>query len=331
VSNERQLRRVVVTGATGFIGGPLCAELAARGVEVVAAGRRRPISGSVEWVRVDLPKDVPERAFEGVDTVFHLAGRAHALGRSQDDAEAHDAVNREGTRAVARAAGAAGVGRLILMSSVKAMRAPGRERVREDDSGFPSDPYGLSKRLGEQEAVEAGARNDMEVVILRPALVYGPGVKGNLAHLLELIQAGRRLPLPRVDNRRSLVGLTDLLRCCFLSAQSRAAAGRTYVLTDGEVYSTERIIRALADAAGTDALPKARVPAPVLGMAARLGDRAERITGRQLPLNSAVLERLLGNAEYEARRAPIELGFTPSHSLEDVAAAMLTHVSGPAE
>lgn len=326
MTEGRRLRRALVTGASGFIGRALCADLNDRGTDVVTAGRRPSGGDPSRWVRIELPSAVPEAAFEGVDTVFHLAGRAHALAHSHDDADSYRLVNSEGTRVVARAAAIAGVRRFVLMSSVKAMRPPGHQLVREDDEGLPSDPYGLSKRLAEREALDAGERG-MEVVILRPTLVYGPGVKGNLAQLIDIVRTGRRLPLPRVDNRRSLVGLTDLVRCCTVAAQSRVAAGQTYVITDGQVYSTERIIRALADAMGTNSMPRVRVPAAALRMAARLGDGAERITGRRLPFDSQVLQRLLGNAEYEARRAADELGFIPSQTLEDAAAALVADAS----
>jgi UDP-glucose 4-epimerase len=320
----RTIRRALVTGASGFVGRALCEELAQRGVDVVAAARRPGGEDPYQWVRLQLPGPVPTAALDGVDTVFHLAGRAHAAGNSREDAALYDLVNRQGTREVARAAADAGVERFLLMSSVKAMRPPGKEIVPEDDDALPVDPYGLSKRMAEHEAFSAGS-GKMSVVVLRPALVYGPGVKGNLATLLKSLQRGRRPPLPRVDNRRSLVALGDLVRCSLLAAEIDTAAGQTYVITDGQPYSTERIVRALADAIGVEPSPALRIPLTALGLMGRAGDALETFTGRRSPLNTATLDRLLGNAEYESRRIGKELGFRPSQTLEQMAHAIVSN------
>jgi nucleoside-diphosphate-sugar epimerase len=200
--------------------------------------------------------------------------------------------------------------------------------VREDESSMPIDPYGISKRLAEGEAF-GSATDKMSVVVLRPALVYGPGMKGNLSSLLEFLRKRHKVPLPEVNNRRSLVGLQDLVRCTLLAAERSAAVGQTYVVTDGEAYSTERIVRALADGIGVDPTPRIRVPLGALRMAASLGDGLERVSGRRVPLNSGLLTRLLGNAEYESGRAVTHLEYRPSQILEDVGHALAASSLSP--
>lgn len=315
MTEGRTIRRALVTGASGFVGRALCEELARRGVDVVAAGRRTEEASPYQWVRLELPGPLPTAALHGVDTVFHLAARAHSVADTRQDAALYDQVNRQGTRDVARAAANAGVERLVFMSSVKAMRPPTKEVVLEDDDALPIGPYGLSKRMAEEEAFSA-ASGKMSVVVLRPVLVYGPGIKGNLATLLRSLRRGRRPPLPQVDNRRSLVGLNDLVGCSVVAAEVDIAGGRTYVVTDGDVYSTDRIIRALAERVGVDPTPRVRVPFWLLRAVARAGDGLERLTSSRVPFDSVVLGRLLGNAEYQSGRAQDELGFRPMQTLE---------------
>jgi len=134
-------------------------------------------------------------------------------------------VNAKGTIEVARAAAAAGVGRFVLISSVKAMRAPGPQPITEADPGMPVNPYGLSKRRAEAGARAVAAGTGMDVVVVRSAVVYGPGVTGNLASLLDALLKGLRPPIPNVPNRRSMLGLVDLVRvtreCAFESRQPK--------------------------------------------------------------------------------------------------------------
>lgn len=324
MADELPLRRAVVTGATGFVGSRLVPSLLKSGVEVVACSRVPPDTPGVRWVQLNLPHLPPRKALAGADVVFHLAGRAHSSATSKGDDRLHDEVNAQGTTAVARAAAAGGVRRFVLVSSVKAMRPPGHERVLESDPGLPIDSYGLSKRRAEAGALSAADGSDMDVVILRPALVYGPGVKGNLASLLDIVTRGRRLPLPDVPNRRSLLGLSDLVAAARLCAVHPYAAGRTYVVTDGQTYSTRRIIDALARGAGLDASSRFIFPLPLLTLAAKCGDQMTRMAGRRVPFDSEVLEKLVGNAEYECELIRTEIGFCAAVELEDQSHEMAT-------
>jgi nucleoside-diphosphate-sugar epimerase len=265
---------------------------------------------------------VPDELFTGVEVVYHLAGRAHALAASPADAKLFVDVNARGTEEVARRAKRAGVRRFVFMSTVKALGEPGNSVVREDQPSTATDPYGRSKYSAEQ-ALMALSSADFTVAILRPALVYGPGAKGNLEALLKLLRGGRMPPIPRINNRRSLVGVNDLVDAAVIAGTHPAVGGRAYAVTDGVVYSTSRIVEILAMACGVTRAPRVVIPEAVLRAGAAFGDLAHRLTRRRLPLDSDVLRRLFGNAEYEAIRLRRDAGFTPRQTLADLAESMV--------
>lgn len=271
---------------------------------------------------MNLPSDVPEALFADVDVVYHLAGFAHVLGLSPADAALHTEVNARGTEELAKHAKRAGVRRFMFMSTVKALGEPGETIVREDQPSTATDPYGLSKHLAESALLGLHSA-DFEVVILRPVLVYGPGAKGNLEALVKLLRGGRRPPLPPINNRRSMVGVNDLIRATVLAGCHPGVGGRAYTVTDGVVYSTSRIIEILASASGVRRPPRLVFPVVSLRAGAILGDMAHRLTGRRLPLDSEVLRRLFGNAEYEAKGLARDAGYTPTQTLGDLAQSMV--------
>jgi len=318
--DDLPLRRAFVTGGTGFVGARLCASLLASKVFVVASSRSHQPASAVTWVQLELPDAPQPEALREVDVVFHLAARAHAVATSHADENLYERVNEQGSIQMARAAVAAGVRRFVLVSSVKAMRAPGELQLAETDPGVPVDPYGLSKRRAELGVRAAAEGSGMDVVVLRPALLYGPGVKGNLATLLGSLARGRRPPLPDVQNRRSLLGLVDFVEAAKTCSIRPEASGRTYVLTDGQTYSTRRIVDGLAGGLGVDATPRFRIPLPVLTAAARVGDLAIKVSGRRAPFDTAALDKLVGNADYASEAIRAELGFTTLVTLEDEAA-----------
>lgn len=311
----------VVTGATGFLGRALCQRLQSMEVRVRAAARKRAEGPWSEFFRLDLPSSVPHELLANVDVVYHLAGKAHSIA-SENDAQAYDEVNAKGTVEVARRAKASGVKRFVFMSTVKALGEPGEDLVREDQQSTAADPYGKSKRDAEVAIFDLHS-SDFQVVVLRPTLVYGPGAKGNLESLLRLVRAGRRPPLPVLKNRRSLVGVNDLTTATVLVGNHPDAGGRAYTVTDGRVYSTTNIVDALAAAAGVTRAAPFVLPMPVLRGAARLGDLVGVVTRRHLPYNSAALQRLLSNAEYEAKALAEIVGFSPKESLYDLAGPMI--------
>lgn len=305
----------LVTGSSGFVGAALVQTLRAAGWLVRGASRGPDTAGCDEHVRVDLVRGVPEEAVRGATTVFHLAGKAHAVGEVGEDDAAYWPVNVDGTQTLLVAARAAGVPRFVYVSSVKAT-GPSPNGLPADESILTSadTPYGRSKRRAEQLVLEAGQNAAMHVAVLRPSLVYGPGVKGNLERMLAAVDHGRFPPVVDTGNRRSMVHVRDLAAALVLVATREQAAGRTYVVTDGRTYSTREIFEAMCRALDRP-VPRWSIPVAPLRVAAKLGDAGGRMRGRRLPFDSTALERLAGSAWYTSARLRDELAFAPRYDL----------------
>ncbi|MDI6746164.1 MAG: NAD-dependent epimerase/dehydratase family protein [Rhodocyclaceae bacterium] len=290
---------ILVTGASGFIG----ARLLRPGDRALV----RAVGNIPNAVVGDLldPASLAV-ACDGVKTVFHCAGYAHAF--SSSDPDAHWRVNFEGTRNLVNAAGAAGVKRFIFLSSVKAMAEPGDECVDVDWRGEPGTPYGKAKRAAEDAVLEAGAKYGMHVVNLRLAMVYGRGGRGNLERMAQSIRAGWFPPLPETGNRRSLVHVDDVVAAMRLVAETPAANGRTYIVADPQAYSGRQIYDAIRAVLSAPTL-RWSVPAGLLRAGARVGDGLGALLGRPMPLNSEVVSRLLDSAWYSPARIERELGW----------------------
>lgn len=246
--------RVGVTGAHGFVGRALCATLRARSWQVIAATRTQRASTDVvvdtigphtDWRPLLGPTHAP------VDALIHLAAHVHVLHPKAHDETRYHAVNVEGTLALARQAARAGVRRFVFVSSIKVngeRTMPGCP-FRADDAPQPEDAYGRSKWTAEQGLRELAASSAMEVVIVRPPLVYGPGVKGNFATLLRVLERGLPLPLAAVrHNRRSLVSVDNLADLLALCVTHPAAANQTFLVSDNEDLSTVALLTRLAQA-----------------------------------------------------------------------------------
>lgn len=252
---------ILVTGATGFVGPRLCNRLHIDGVFLRGAVRKLPsgisdgldsiavgdIDGSTDWCD----------ALSGVRTVVHLAARVHVMEESADDPISEfRRVNVDGTLNLARQAAAAGVSRLVFLSSVKVngeMTRLGRP-FTEGKIPSPSDPYGISKHEAELGLANIAEESGMEVTIIRPPLVYGPGVKANFASMMRLVGKGIPLPLGAVcHNYRSLVGLDNLVDFISLCISHPAAANQTFLVSDGEDLSTAELLRRVGFALGRPA------------------------------------------------------------------------------
>ncbi|MBN1283946.1 MAG: SDR family oxidoreductase [Anaerolineae bacterium] len=286
---------ILVTGANGFIGRRLCRALAAAGHSVRGAVRRpdRALPGvNVDWVTVgDIGPDTGWRpALEGIDAVVHLAARVHVLDETaRDPLAAFRQVNVTGTAHLARTAAACGVRRLVHMSSIKVNGETTGPACgfTETDAPRPAEPYGISKWEAEQTLRRVEAETTLEVVVVRPPLVYGPGVGGNFRRLMHWVRRGVPLPFANVPNRRSLVGidnLVDFVQCCLTH---EAAAGATFVICDGEDLSTPELIRRLAHAMHR---PARLFPLP---FAPALAARMPRLYG-SLVVDAGKARRVLG-------------------------------------
>ena len=299
-----------MTGATGFIGRALCPLLLRCGFEVCAAvrGNVAGIEPGIEAIRINalVPETDWSAAMQRCDAVVHLAGLAHVLGERGADAAARiRAVNVEATEHLARAAAHAGVRRLVFVSSAKVHGDRSVDRPwTEQDSPKPQDPYSRSKWEAEQALESVLRTTALEMTILRPPLVYGPGVKANFLRLLKTIDRGLPIPLGAIRNQRSLIYVGNLADAIACSLRHPGAANRTFLVTDGKDVSTPQLIRYVAAALGRPAR-LINVPARMLGLAASvLGRRAD-------------FDRLVGNFVVDSSAIRRDLGWTPPETFEE--------------
>ena len=232
-----------------------------------------------------------------VDCVVHLAARTHVLrDTGVDSLTEYRRVNVEGTRRLAQTAARAGVKRFVLVSSIKVNgESTGAHPFTESDTPRPEDAYGIAKWEAEQALRQIAAESGMEAAVLRPPLVYGPGVKGNFLQLLHVVARGWPLPLASIRNRRSVVFVGNLVDAIIAAALSPAAPGNTYLVSDGEDVSTPDLVRALATALN---VPARLLPCPAVLLnftAAVIGrlDAAARLTG-SLQVDGSKIRRQLG-------------------------------------
>ncbi len=302
--------QVLVTGANGFVGRSLCLALPDDGYAVLAAVR----SLDKQFIDVDqvlitsIGKTTDwSSALQNVDVVVHLAARVHVMNEVAVDALAEfRKVNVEGTLNLAMQAAKAGVKRFIFVSSIK---VNGEHTLADcpftaNDDANPQDPYGISKHEAEQGLLLIAQQTGMEVVIIRPPLVYGAGVKANFASMMRVVKRGIPLPLGAIHNKRSFVYVGNLVSLIVRCIDHPAAANQVFLVSDGCDLSTTELLQKCAVALDVKArlLP---VPQKLLAFSlALLGKRA-------------VAQRLSGNLQVDISKAHSLLGWEPPVSVED--------------
>jgi nucleoside-diphosphate-sugar epimerase len=303
---------VAVTGASGFVGQALVGALAANpGYSGRGLYRSAP-SAIIDGIQGFTVGDLSEttefgEALRGVDVVVHTAARTHVL----DDREPHPLaayrrINLTGTLNLARAAVAAGVKRLVFLSSIKVNgeSTPIDRPFTEADEPLPLDAYGQTKWEAEQALWTLSAETGLEVVVLRPPLIYGPGVKGNLRRLIRLVERGVPLPLGAVHNRRSMIALDNLVSALLVASTHLAAAGETFLVSDQHDLSTVDLLQQISAGLGRRS---ALWPVPV-GLLRQLGTLA----GRQAEFN-----RLTGSLQVDSSKLSEQLGWRPGVSVAE--------------
>ena len=305
-------RPILVTGARGFVGRALCAELLLRNCEVryvvrnLANVSEKNSTGVYEVLDIGATTNWTEALFN-VDIIVHLAARVHIMhDNAADPLTVFRAINVEGTLNLARQAAAAGVRRFVFVSSIKVNGEQTQigQPFTEKDRAVPVDPYGISKYEAEVGLRRITKETGMEVVVIRPVLVYGPSVKGNFLSMMRWLHKGIPLPLGSIKNSRSLVALDNLVDLIVTCLHHPAAANQTFLVSDGEDISTTQLLQYTASAMGVSSrlMP---VPALMIQVAAKLLGKGE------------VAQRLCGNLQVDISKARQLLGWAPPISVRE--------------
>ena len=304
---------ILLTGATGFLGSRLATDLQSQsGVTMTLAVRSLTEISAVNTIKVEgLSADTDwSAALVNQDVVIHAAARAHIMKDEMlDPLTEYRKINVDGTLTLAQQASLSGVKRFIFISSIK-VNGEGAHLGRPytpEDSPAPEDSYGISKFEAEVGLLKLAAESEMEVVIIRPPLVYGPGVKANFASMISWVKKGIPLPFGSVDNKRSLIALDnliDFILLCTDRARSPKAANQVFLVSDGEDVSTTRLLRKVARAYGAKArlLP---VPVSLMRLAAKLLRKSD------------MADRLFGDLQVDSSKALDLLGWSPVVTIDE--------------
>jgi nucleoside-diphosphate-sugar epimerase len=313
--------RILVTGANGFAGRRLCATLTEAGHKVHAAVRILKKSQDIHHPDMDIvpvdeigPSTDWSSALNGVDVVIHLAARVHVMRDSAEDPLAeYRRVNVDGTRRLALMAVEAGVRRIVYVSTIK---VNGEKTVgtpfSEGDIPSPGDPYSVSKWEVEMVLSDLSIRSGIETVTIRPPLVYGPGVKGNLLRLMQYIDRGYLLPFGGIQNGRSLISLDNLVDALLLCATRTECAGQTLLVSDGDDISTPSLIKKIAGAMGKE--PKLiNFPCRAISVAAKI-----------VPALRPVVDRLTSSLVIDSSKFRKIFHWIPPQTIDDGIRSMVS-------
>lgn len=312
--------QIVLTGATGFVGGAILNRLqreqkypvtavvrggSALQLSAVPVIRINTFDGDTQW----------QNHLESADVIIHSAARVHVMNDVESDPlAAFRKINVEGTLNLARHAAASGVRRFIFISSIKVNgegTKPGTAYTA-DDVPAPADPYGISKMEAEQGLRQLAAQTGMEVVIIRPVLVYGPGVKANFLNMMRWLSKGIPLPFGAIHNRRSLVALDNLVDLVVTCISHPAAANQTFLVSDGDDLSTTALLSKMANALQR---PARLIPVPSWMLE----------TGATLLGKKALSQRLCGSLQVDISKTRTLLGWTPPISVDQALMATALH------
>jgi len=296
------LNKILITGSTGFIGHRLINAVDAK-VQVLSRVKQPGYETIVYNLEQEL---IFDNALSDTDTVFHLAGFTHDMRESSKVKRLYQKINVDATVQLAKLAIENGVKRFIFVSSVKAGgSAVTGQCMTEEDQGEPEGIYGKTKREAELKLLEIGRMSDMHVSIVRPSLVYGPNVKGNLRSMLSGIEKGWFPPLPKTGNKRSMIHVDDLVRAILLVADDDCANGEIFIATDGTPHSSRDIYNAMCNVLGKS-IPKWSVPKSLFDMASLVNPRIK------YKVNKLLDDECYSSAKLEA------LGFKAKKSLKDM-------------
>ena len=301
---------VLVVGGRGFIGSHLCTYLARQKHRVIATTRRLETAPSsnkaIEYRQLDvLEPSTQDLDFSAVDCVVYLAARTHIIEEVEEDPlAAFRRVNSEAALDLARLAAAQGVGRFIYLSSIGVNGISSERAFRETDPARPLEPYAQSKLEAEQALTCCCAASGMQLVVLRPVLVYGRHAPGNFARLLNAVRAGRILPVGGFENRRSLLAVENLVQLIELCMRHPQASDQIFLAADGDDVSTPELARLIGAAIGK--------PARLLHLPLGLLRPLARLLGK-----SRELERLCGSLQVDIGKARALLGWKPALSLRE--------------
>ena len=296
------MKNILITGATGFVGQRLV-----RAIDVNIKILSRKKQPDFETIICDFEKRrIPNNAANDIDTVFHLAGLTHDLRDASKIADLYYKVNVRAAVQLANLAVKSGVKRFVFVSSVKAGGNPPLAIcANERDQRNAEDVYGKTKRKAELKLLEIGQVSGMHVSIIRPSLVYGPDVKGNLQLMLSGIEKGWFPPLPETGNRRSMIHVDDLVRAILLVAEDGRTNGEIFIATDGIPHSSRDIYNAMCNVLGKS-IPKWSVPKFIFDMASLIS-----------PHIKYKINKLLGDECYSSAKLEA-LGFKAQKTLKDM-------------
>jgi nucleoside-diphosphate-sugar epimerase len=316
--------KVLVTGATGFIGSHLISKL--RTIEtwriravIRSQSNQKQLPENIESVAVgniDRHTDWKE-ALQNIDTVIHLAGRAHILDDRSANSEAEFIeINTEGTANLTRQSIQAGVKHLIFISSIGAMATLSEQTLTEVTAPQPDTPYGRSKLEAERQVIDLARDTSLKWTILRPTLVYGAGNPGNMAMLVKLIQKQLPLPFSSIDNRRNFLYVGNLVDAIATCLTDEKAQNQLFLIADSQVLSTPQLIAQIARAMK---LPVRLIPISpsFLKGLGYVGDLASSILDKSLPITSQSIDKLLGSLAVDNFHIRQTLNWQPPYTTED--------------